>query len=215
MRNGRSSCESSAYELRAESQIEADFCRRYVNDFRQVMSQGESKVEFAANNKSSAKKVMVGPQPPRKAALDQIITCYQMSGGDIQAHVTVLEDKNVTADNLQMYANAFHASFVKNGWTNPDQLCIYTFIGMDAKAVKSIMTTKSSEKRERLNYIIESPVETNRVVSSLIQQQVGHVGRKMIALRGVKNQFSFSSHLHTHTEESTGYLRGLIPTTMP
>lgn len=168
-----------------------------------------------AGEQKEVKRVF-GPEVPphtkksKPSGSEETIVIYQLTGGDVQAHVMQIEAE-MTEDAMQKRACQFYAEMAKRGWTVSSQLCIYTFVCMSAKVVKNFIYTSDPTKRERLSAIVENPVETNRVVSDLIRAHDGMVVRVVI-VQQKGGAFAMSAHLN---KVSIGHLRAMIPTSVP
>jgi hypothetical protein len=173
-----------------------------------------------AKSKPDSNATMVGPALPpameaSRSALKEMPTAqapliiYQLAGGEVQAHVVVIEGGNPTEGVLRQHSKSFHRHFVQQGWTVAP-LCIYTFICMSAEmTTRHYIYTADSKKTERFESIIDDPLETNRIVGKLIHQNDGMIVRIIIAHGRRKGEFAYSSLLQ---KAAIAHLGNLIQT---
>jgi hypothetical protein len=150
----------------------------------------------ASSPKGSSPKASSPKESPTSAEDVEVLRLifYQVTGGDVTAHVAEME-KSMDAELLQAYIHATHHALVTRGTVAGSQLSIYMTICHETKTTKNVCYTTDGEKKERLAKILDSPVETNRVVRELLQRAAGMSIRMIVVSMSKTKILGISTHL--------------------
>lgn len=140
----------------------------------------------------------------KKSLVGHSYVMYQLAGGDVQAHVVVMEENIIADDHLREHSRQLFQRLVDMRWANDRQFCILSFVNQ----AKHFTYSSDATKLERLKNLSDDALEANKVVSELIRRHNGTIVRTIIVDGNAKGTFDLSSHLRKAEIE---YLRAKIP----